>query len=160
MRFHILLTAALFWSCLGCRPTCPTTLSWQRLVLSWKPPLHHLHPCSQAFMWLWGKCLGLRSTCLLQHHSVREHRVGWEWRWGWDGMAGKNLSCPVGSLWNPACGRDHPSVSILFRSIGKHIVLNTHSLSFPFSASALCACALRLVSRCLDPPGLLVRVRC
>lgn len=93
-------------------------------------------------------------------HAGAQSGLGMEMGMGWDGMAGKNLSCPVGSLWNPACGRDHPSVSILFCSIGKHIVLNTHSLSFPFSASALCACALRLVSGCLDPPGLLVRVRC
>lgn len=138
-RFHILLTAALFWSCPGCRLTCPTTLSSGRLVLSWKPPLHHLHPFGQAFAWLWGKCLGLRSTCLLQHHSLR---TDWAGNGDGDGMAGKNLSCPVGSLWNPACGRDHPSVSILLCSIGKHVVLKTHSLSFPFSASALCACAL------------------
>lgn len=96
-----------------------------------------VHPHGQAFAHLWGECSCLRSSSLPRRRSLREHDVGWERRRGRDGRESPVLSCGI-----PVCpGRDRPSVSILLCSTGKHVVLNTCSLSFPFSASALCACA-------------------
>ena len=150
-RFHILLTAALFWSCPGCRPARPPAFSWWRLGLTWMPLPHRLHPHGQAFAQLWGKRLGLRSTSFLRRRSLREHSVGWEWRWGWDGRENPVLSCRI-----PVCtGRDRPSVSTLLCSIGQHVVLNTFPLLPLLSQCPLCLC---LVSGCLDPAGLLIQV--
>lgn len=94
--------------------------------------LHGLHPCGQAaFAQLWGERSGLRSTCLLHCHSLQEHSVGREWRWRQDGRKSPFLPCRI-----PGCtDRDCPSVSILLCSPGKHIVPNTCSRSYPFSAS-------------------------
>lgn len=147
MRFHILLTAALFWSCLGCRPTCPTTLSWQRLVLSWKPSLHHLHACSQAFV---GQVFGFEEHLSppTPQHAGAQSGLGMEMGMGWDGREKPVLSCGIPM---ESCLWQGPSLCVhsLLQHWQAHCPKHTFPLLPLLSQCPLCLC----LAPCVRVPG-------